>query len=198
MSDQELIENFIAGQTSSFNQLVSRWQKKIFHFAYRYTCSAEAAKDISQETFIRAYKNLVFLQDRDRFSSWLYRIAMNACLDHKKKHTRRLISLDELDRQAREGHTLPRELWTTEKEHPDHKVQRHELMEIIQNALAHLPEEQRIVVIMKQYQELKFTEIADILQESVNTVKTRMYSGLANLRQHLAKAAARPDAADSI
>jgi RNA polymerase sigma-70 factor, ECF subfamily len=185
MSDQELIELFIAGNTSAFNRLVSRWQKKIFHFAYRYTCSSEAAKDISQETFIRAYKNLVYLQDHDRFPGWLYRIAMNACLDHKKKRRRRHISLDELDQQAQQGHNLPPELWTAEKEHPDQNVQRYELQEIIQKALATLPEEQRIVVIMKQYQDLKFTEIADILQESVNTVKTRMYSGLANLRQNL-------------
>jgi RNA polymerase sigma-70 factor, ECF subfamily len=191
MNDQELIEKFIAGHTPSFNQLVSRWQKKIFHFAYRYTCSTEAAKDIGQETFIRVYKNLGYLQDRERFSSWLYRIAMNVCLDHKKKGKRHHISLEKLSQQSQEGRPLPRELWTTDREHPDQNVQQLELAEIIQRALANLPEEQRMVVIMKQYQELKFTEIAEILQESVNTVKTRMYSGLATLRQKLSESAAR-------
>ncbi len=189
MSDQELIETFIAGHTSSFDQLVYRWQKKIFHFAYRYSGSTAAAQDICQETFVRAFKHLSNLQDRQRFAGWLYRIALNACLDHNKQAKRRPLSLEELDSQARDGHALPHELRSTEEDHPDHLVQQRELADQIRHALAQLPEEQRLVVIMKQYQELKFTEIAEILQEPVNTVKTRMYSGLAALRKSLTDSA---------
>jgi len=189
MSDQELIETCIAGHTSSFNQLVYRWQKKIFHFAYRYTGSTAAAQDICQETFVRAFKHLSGLQDRQRFASWLYRIALNACLDHNKRAQRRPLSLEELDSQAREGHALPHALRTTDEDHPDHLGRQHELADLVRKALAQLPEEQRLVVIMKHYQELKFTEIAEILQEPVNTVKTRMYSGLAALRKSLADSA---------
>jgi RNA polymerase sigma-70 factor, ECF subfamily len=185
MSDQLLIENFLSGEQAAFNLLVYRWQKKIFLFACRYTMNAHSAQDITQETFIRAYKGLPRLQDRERFGPWLYQIALNLCKDRYKKKKMNFISIQDAAEISMDGHAPPRELQQDAAAGPDEELQRAELVSHIQKALSLLPEEQRLVVIMKQYQGLLFTEIADILQEPVNTVKSRMYHGLKAIRQNL-------------
>jgi RNA polymerase sigma-70 factor, ECF subfamily len=184
MSDQELISSALAGKTAAFNALVFRWQKRIYTFAYRYTGSSETAQEIAQQTFIRVYKNLPTLKEPERFSSWIYQITMNLCRDHHKKKTHRTVSIDQWSEQT-QTRSLPPELRVKEQEIPDQKMQLAETVGHIHAALSELPEEQRTVIIMKHYQELKFTEIAEILQESVNTVKSRMYYGLAALRKSL-------------
>ncbi len=187
MSDQELVEKFVNGQATAFNALAYRWQKKIYQFAWRLTCSAESAQDICQETFIRAYRNLHRLQDREKFSTWLYQIALNLCKDRHKTKKRWFVSIQELVSEHAETQALPKPLWSDETEQPDQQALRQETCKLIQDALAALPEEQRIVVIMKHYQGFKFDEIADILQEPVNTVKSRMYYGLTAMRKSLEK-----------
>lgn len=184
MSDQALIENFLGGEQAAFNTLVYRWQKKIYLFACRYTMNPHSAQEITQETFIRAFKNLSRLQSRDRFGSWLYQIALNLCKDHYKRRQGGMISLEELEEKSHAGHQLPLELRQVGAG-PDEAVGQAELIAHIQAALRLLPEEQRTVVIMKQYQDLKFSEIAEILQEPVNTIKSRMYHGLAAIRKNL-------------
>ncbi|MBN2357140.1 sigma-70 family RNA polymerase sigma factor [candidate division KSB1 bacterium] len=183
MTDQTLIERYLGGDTSAFNLLVWRWQKKILNFAYRYTNSLDIAKELTQNTFIRVYKNLHRLKDAEKFVPWLYRIALNVCRDHSKAQKRVFVSLHAFNGE-REG-VLPMELWTAACDHPDEKMQQKELSQQIADAIQTLPEEQRVVVIMKQYQGLKFTEIAEMLQVPVNTVKSRMYYGLAALREVL-------------
>jgi RNA polymerase sigma-70 factor, ECF subfamily len=185
MSDQLLIESFLRGEQAAFNMLVYRWQKKIFLFACRYTMNAHSAQDITQETFIRAYKNLPRLQNRERFGSWLYQIALNLCKDRYKSKKADLVSIQELAEKSGDGYALPVELQQDAAASPDEQVRKAELIGYIQKALTLLPEEQRIVVVMKQYQGLKFSEIADILHEPVNTVKSRMYNGLSAIRKNL-------------
>ena len=185
MTDQLLIESFMRGEQAAFNRLVYRWQKKIFLFACRYTMNTHSAQDITQETFIRAYKGLPNLQNRERFGAWLYQIALNLCKDRYKKKSPNLVSIQELTEKSDDGHMLPHELRQDAAENPDEQVRKAELMAHIQKALNLLPEEQRIVVVMKQYQGLKFSEIADILQEPLNTVKSRMYHGLAAIHKNL-------------
>jgi RNA polymerase sigma-70 factor, ECF subfamily len=187
MNDQELVEKFLNGQTTAFNALTYRWQKKIYHFAWRLTFSTENAQEICQETFIRAYKNLHRLQDREKFSTWLYQIALNLSRDRHKGKKRWFVSIQELLTEHPEIQALPKPLWADEKEQPDQRALQRETSELIQNALAQLPQEQRVVVIMKHYQGFKFDEIAEILQEPVNTVKSRMYYGLKAMRKVLEK-----------
>jgi RNA polymerase sigma-70 factor (ECF subfamily) len=175
MTDAKLVENFRKGDIESFNRLVERWQQRIHRFAYRYFASHDEAMEITQKTFIRVYKKLNTLDDAEKFAAWIYRIANNLCLDETKRAGRR---------RSTSMETLPKHpVAEGLASNPDQQVQRSELGSILQLALNQLPPEQRIVVIMKEYEGLKFREIADILDEPENTVKSRLYYGLKKLRQ---------------
>lgn len=175
MNDAKLVEKFRGGDIEAFNRLVERWQDRIHRFAYRYLSSYDEAREITQKTFIRAYKKLHTLEDVDKFSSWLYRIANNLCLDEIKRAGRR--------RSAPMKALGPDPIAESLASSPDRTIQHQQLEVLLQQALSRLPDEQRIVVIMKEYQGLTFREIAEILKEPENTVKSRMYYGLNALRK---------------
>lgn len=174
VTDAQLVEKFRSGDIEAFNTLVDRWQQRIHRFAYRFFCSHDEASEITQKTFIKAYKNLSSLKDAEKFSSWIYRIANNLCLDETKRAGRRRSAPMEM---------LSNDLIKQDiDENPEHQVTQQQLGKLLQQALNHLPNEQRIVVIMKEYEGLKFREIAEILDVPENTVKSRMYYGLTKLR----------------
>ena len=174
MTDAKLVENFRNGDIEAFNRLVERWQQRIHRFAYRYFSSHDEAMEITQKTFIRVYKKLNSLDDAEKFSSWIYRIANNLCLDETKRASRR---------RSRSMDALPQHpVAESIVDNPDRQIQRNDLESILQLALKQIPADQRMVVIMKEYEGLKFREIAEILDEPENTVKSRLYYGLTKLR----------------
>lgn len=184
MTDSALVTRFLNGDIQAFNTLVWRWEKPLLNFIWRQVGDQETAKDLTQTALIRIYKQLPKLKDADRFSSWAYRIAINLCKDEfKRRKRRKTTSLDEMtlheqDRRIYAAqHTAPRT--------PESLLHQDQLGHILEASLQKLPEAQRVVVIMKQYQGLKFTEISDILKEPVNTVKSRLYYGLKAMRRHL-------------
>ena len=190
MNDRDLIEKFLNGNIDAFNTLVWRWQKIIFNFTWRDLGNREEAHDVTQQVFIRVYQNLHKLKDRDRFSTWMYQIAANLCRDVIKQRRRRhVLSLENMQETgsselaANDALTLLPE----GEQHPDRIVSRSQLRELLERALQEIPEEQRVVVVMKEYQNLKFTEIAEILGAPVNTIKSRLYYGLHALRKVLAR-----------
>jgi RNA polymerase sigma-70 factor (ECF subfamily) len=186
MNDGTLIKKFCDGEIGAFNTLVWRWQKPIFNFVLRYLGDPEAAREISQQTFIKAYRNLTTLKEHARFSTWLYQIAVNLCRDEiKRRRRRRTYSLDSLQDEGEPSPMRDALTVADETANPDRIVNRQELRDILARALQQLPEEQRVVVIMKEYQGLKFTEIAEMLGVPLNTAKSRMYYGLTALRKIL-------------
>ena len=184
MTEQELIEQLISGNRDRFNVLVWKWEKPIFNFALRYLGDYESARDVTQKTFIRVFKNIAKLKDAQRFSSWIYQIAANLCKDEiKKRSSRDFLSIDLIQENSENGHLMPEELIDLENDHPDAALNQKQIGSILQKALNQLPEEQRVVIIMKEYQGLKFREIAEALGEPLNTVKSRMYYGLNGLKK---------------
>jgi len=175
MDDTQLIEQFRSGNTEAFNHLVTRWQKPIHRFAFRYFADREEAADITQKTFIKAYQNLDSLKDSDKFSSWIYRIASNLCIDETRQNGKRK-KINSLESWI-EGSEV------AAVNTPETKLEKNELGKLMQKALLAIPDDQRTVIILKEYEGLKFREIAHILQESENTVKSRMYYGLNALRK---------------
>ncbi len=174
MEDAQLVQDFLGGNHQAFNVLIKRWQDKIHHFAYRYFASSDDAAEITQKTFIKAYQKLNTLEDASKFGSWLYRIANNLCLDELKRAGRkRATSLEALK-------TAPQ---TEVASSADEKLVRNEALVLLHKALLQLPVDQRMVVIMKEYEGLTFREIAEILDESENTIKSRMYYGLRTLKK---------------
>jgi len=131
--------------------------------------------------FIRVYKNLRHLKSPEKFQSWIYQVAANLCKDEIKSIKRRSsISIENIQENNVEGNF---NIVEPERCQPDNNLNNVELQELIKQALQAIPEEQRVVIIMKEYQGLKFVEIAEALGEPLNTVKSRMYYGLNALRK---------------
>ena len=174
-SDEYLLELALEGDGACFGELTERWQNRIFRFISRYVGSSEVARDLTQDTFIKAYQNLGRLSDHGRFSSWLYKIALNECrMRFRRGKSRVDVPYDE---QAE------LELERSQAPDPERQMQQRERAEVLRQAFQELPDEQRAVILMKEYQGLKFHEIAGILETPVSTVKSRMYLGLKTLRK---------------
>lgn len=187
MNDEYLIQEFNAGNISAFNTLVWRWEKPIYNFIFRYIGDNEQAKDVMQHCFIRVFKSLGKLQDQSRFSSWIYQIAMNLCRDELKKKKYQTYSISEV-REFDDGDKADQKIVLADEEQDTTKLTHHEnLAVLLQKALMTIPEEQRVVIIMKQYHGMKFTEIAEVLKTPINTIKSRMYYGLDALHNVLQK-----------
>jgi len=165
--------------------MVWRWEKPIYNFILRYIGNKELARDVTQKVFIRVYRNLKKLRDPTKFSPWIYQIASNLCRDEiKKMNHGHFVSLDLIQENSENGgYQLPQELHDSQHLSPDDRLNQKQISNIVQKALQQLPEEQRIVIIMKEYQGLKFREIAEALQQPLNTIKSRMYYGLNGLRK---------------
>lgn len=185
MHSDALIQRAKQGDQNAQGRLVQLWYKRIYNFGYKFFTDHDLAMEVSQKTFISMCRNLEGLQDIGRFKSWLYTIAVNYCREEARKMKNSRASSFDLvwDREAENS---PRwESSGSRLDNPEKQLQQSELSDILQNALLQLNEEQREVVIMKEYEGLKFREIAEILNISENTVKSRMYYGLDGLRKIL-------------
>ncbi len=177
-SDEELVAAFQRGELDAFDTLILRWDGKIRGAIYRILGSEDEARDLCQEAFLRAYRALPGFKGQARFSSWLYQIALNLCRDRMRRRRGRVfVSLDDADQP---GH---------QKVDPGPStldlVESQDLSRAVADAIADLPEEQRVVIVLKEYQDLTFLEISETLDVPLSTVKTRLYRGLTQLRESL-------------
>jgi RNA polymerase sigma-70 factor (ECF subfamily) len=179
-SDEELVARAMGGDADSFNQLILRWERPIYALAYRVIGREEDARDVCQETFLRAYRALPGFKGQAKFSSWLYRIALNLCRDWIRRQRRAPVV------------QLPEEVDVVElasERGPVESIEdlaaRRELSEVVARAMADLPDEQRTAIILKEYHGMTFQEIADMQGCPLSTVKTRLYQGLLVVRRHL-------------
>ena len=187
-SDEELVARSMGGDLDSFNQLVLRWERPIYALAYRVIGREEEARDVAQETFLRAFRALNGFKGQAKFSSWLYRITLNLCRDWMRKERRTPVS------QAPEGIDIIELAGeATPSETIEQMVGRKELGRAVSKAMAALPEEQRTAIILKEYHGLTFQEIADMLGCPLSTVKTRLYQGLSVVRKQLEQAGVSSD-----
>jgi RNA polymerase sigma-70 factor (ECF subfamily) len=178
-TDEQLVEAFQAGDVSAFDLLVSRWDRKIQGAVYRVVGQSEDVRDIAQEAFLKAYRALPLFKREAKFSSWLYQIALNLCRDRLRRRRRSLAEVS-LDLLSENGDPL----LATGPSAMD-LVEAREISQTVGAAVWALPEEQREVIVLKEYQGLTFQEIADVLGLPVSTVKTRLYRGLGLLRECL-------------
>jgi RNA polymerase sigma-70 factor (ECF subfamily) len=179
-TDEELVARSIGGDLDSFNQLVLRWERPIYALAYRVIGREEDARDVCQETFLRAFRALGGFKGQAKFSSWLYRITLNLCRDWIRRERRQPLA------QTPEGIDLVELAGEAEDtESIEDLVARKEIGAAVAKAMALLPEEQRTAIVLKEYHGLTFQEIADMLDCPLSTVKTRLYQGLTVLRRQL-------------
>ena len=180
-TDEQLVESALAGDSDAFGEVVRRWERKIYALAYGITGSVEDARDAAQETFISAYRNLQGFRGEAKVSSWLHRIAVNHCITRKRRARVRAETgiEDELETAGE------RFLSTNERESPALATEAKERTEAVRRAVAALPPELREVVVLKEFEDLTFQEIADALQIPLSTVKSRLYTALKQLRLRL-------------
>ncbi|MGE0703319.1 MAG: RNA polymerase sigma factor [Vicinamibacterales bacterium] len=182
-TDEELVARSAQGDTDAFNQLIRRWERPIYALAYRTIGREEDARDVCQETFLRAFRALPSFRGQAKFSSWLYRIALNLCRDWARRERRAPVvqppedtDIFELAASAEPSESI------------EDLVARKDLTRAVEKLMARLPEEQRTAIILKEYHDLTFQEIADLQGCPLSTVKTRLYQGLAVLRRELERA----------
>ena len=188
-TDEDLVIAFQSGDIPAFDQLVRRWDRKIQGVIYRLVGNHDEARDLSQEAFLKAYRALGTFKQEARFSSWLYQIAINATRDRLRRRRRRTdLSLDDVEEK---GEASLRDSGPSALD----LIESNDLSRAVAAAMAALSEEQREVVILKEYEGLTFPEIAETLDVPLSTVKTRLYRGLGQLRVRLERQGIRGGAA---
>jgi RNA polymerase sigma-70 factor (ECF subfamily) len=185
-TDEELLLALQSGDTDSFGLLVARWERPLFNFVYRMISRTEDARDICQETFLRVLRHRQRFKPGSRFSTWMYQIALNLCRDQARKKRRwSLVMVD--SGQGGEESPSPRFEGVSREGDPVEIAETRERRDAVVRALHEIPPEQREVLILKEYEGMKFREIADVLGCPESTVKSRMYYGLNGLKSALAK-----------
>lgn len=181
--DEALMLQLQTGDLLSFDTLVKRWEKPLLNYCYRMVNDLPLAEDLRQEVFLRIYRSAKTYRPTAQFSTWMYRIATNLCLDALTKQQRRKeMSIDTYLDSESEGFDER----LIDPSNPPHAVViRKETESRVRSALARLPEDQRVVVTLRHYNDMKFHEIAAIVERPISTVKSRMAAALERLNKML-------------
>jgi RNA polymerase sigma-70 factor (ECF subfamily) len=170
-AEREAVRAAQRGEREAFDRLVARYQRDIYRLCFRYVNNHEDASDMAQEAFLRAYRALAKFRGESAFSTWLYRIAVNTCLNFRAARRPRTEELPESLADP-----LPAAFDQVANEDEARRVR---------EAVRRLPEKQRATLILKIYQELTHEEVARILGTTVGTVKANLFHALGNLRRAL-------------
>jgi RNA polymerase sigma-70 factor (ECF subfamily) len=180
--DIELMLAFQKGERSAFEALLRKHYRNVLNFCYRFLGRRDSAEDITHEVFLKAYQSAAGYQPRARFRTWLYTIAKNLCLNELRSKVYQMNSWDEAgDREAEEPNGLPEDL-----QPPEDRVLRKERRAAIRAAIDELPENQRLAVILRRYDDFSYEEIAAALGISEKAVKSLLNRAKEHLRKKLA------------
>ena len=171
--DPALVEACLAGHRDAFAPIVQRYQRQVYHVCYRFSGNHADAADLAQDVFVRAYRGLHGFKGASSIQTWLYRIAVNVCLNRASLKTPRSAPLG--TREIDAG-----------LETADDVLVRGERAAEVRAAIRRLPPKQRATLILRVYHDLPHQEIAGILGSSVGAVKANFFHALANLRKLLA------------
>ncbi|HEX7667131.1 MAG TPA: RNA polymerase sigma factor [Polyangiaceae bacterium] len=187
VSDEMLMIRYQRGDRSAFGLLVKRHQSPLYNFAFRQLRVQSAAEDVVQEAFVRVVQNAAEFKHEARFTTWVYTITRNLCIDQMRKRAlRRHASLDDAKGADSDGPTLG-EQTADKKANVEREATGDELKARIAQAVDELPDDQREVFLMREVSNLPFKEIADITGVPENTVKSRMRYALERLQAALSE-----------
>lgn len=185
VNDEDLIKLSTQGDMQAFEELVARYQNRVYSLSYRYMGNEEDANDMAQEAMLKAYRALRAFKGESSFSTWLYRITANVCLDElrKRKRTVHMIYLDEPVATV-DGNDMERDI-ADQSPTADIIYEQKELGELLQSVINTLKPEHRTVIILRDIMDLSYEEMAEILKCSMGTVKSRLSRGREILRRKL-------------
>ena len=179
-NDELLIERARRGDQNAFEQLITQHEKMLYNVALRIMKKPEDAMDMAQESIIKIYRYISGFKGDCTFSVWMYRIVTNTCLDELRRRKRKAsVSLDSL---VDEG-TMQFE---DKGETPEQKLERHELSDMIREAINELDDDYRVVITLRDIQELSYQEIAEVTSSNIGTVKSRIFRARSQLQKKLA------------
>lgn len=172
--DRRLVEEFLKGEEKSFSQLVERYKERIYLLVWRMVRNREDALDLSQEVFIKAYKNLKRFRHESNFYTWIYRIAVNVALNFaRRERFKSFLSLSDLSERLASGSS------------PSEDMERDQLSGLIDRGIMKLPEKQRMVFILRHYEEMSVKEVAELVGRSEGTIKASYYQAIKKLQKFL-------------
>lgn len=172
----------LKGDQRAFAELVALYQDKLFHMAYRMLNNRQEAEDVVQETFLRVHKNLERYDENLKFSTWIYRIATNLCIDRlRKRKPTYSLDAESSEHEGLDGYSMI----PSDNRTPESEMLLSETQRIIHEAIDSLPPKYKTVMMLRYIQELSLQEISDVLDMPVTTIKTRVHRGREFLRKKL-------------
>jgi RNA polymerase sigma-70 factor (ECF subfamily) len=178
--DQRLIAQCLDGDNAAFGELVRRYQDRLYNTVYRLVDNAEDAADVVQDAFLNAYQSLDGFKGDSLFFTWLYRIAVNTAISHKRKQ-RVLLSID----AGRNGVASVQPLDESEYSRPGQALEQAEQGQFVHQALQRLSPEHRAVLILKDMEGQRYEEMAELLGVPIGTIRSRLHRARAELRELL-------------
>ena len=178
LTDEKLIARFQDGDVNAYNELVNRYKDKLLNFVFRYFNNREQAEDVVQETMIKLYTHASYYKNIAKFSTWIYTIAKNNALTELRKNKRKQTA----------------SLWTNEGKPIDIEIKGESLEKTVHNQIAieelnkyldEIPENFRVAVVLRDFQELSYEEISKILEIPIGTIKSRINRGRIQLSEKM-------------
>jgi RNA polymerase sigma-70 factor (ECF subfamily) len=174
LDDSALARAAADGNREAFDTIVERHRRAVYQVCYRFVNNHEDASDLAQDAFVRAWKGLKNFKGQSALSTWLYRIAVNVCLNRKAEKRRITEPIETTEHVA-----------DTRIEGAHHALVREERAVVVRRAIANLPEKQRATLILRTYHEMSHQEIADVLGTSVGAAKANLFHALNSLKKIL-------------
>lgn len=180
MTDEELVNRHINGDAFAFEEIVSKYEKLVYSICYRMFNNSEDAKDVSQEVFLKIYKNMEKAIGKGSFKAWICRIANNACIDElRKRKNKKTLSLDA---PVNDDEKLRREVVDTAPL-PEEELVNKEKEKLIKNCIDELPPDYKSIIVLRDINNLSYDEISEILNINIGTVKSRISRSRKKLKE---------------
>jgi RNA polymerase sigma-70 factor (ECF subfamily) len=178
LADSELVQSTLAGRESDFEELVRRYQRPIAAYVYRMVGDYDAALDLTQEVFIKVYASLSRYRAEFKFSTWIYKIAHNAAIDHLRRHATR-------ETVANSDNNRAESTVETRRLSPEQESERSERCSEIEEVVQLLAAPYRELILLRHAQDLSYEEIAEVTGLPLGTVKNRLFRAREAMREHL-------------
>lgn len=182
--DTNLMLQLKSGDQHAFQELVERHKLSVLNLCLRFAGNKADAEDLAQEVFIRIFQSAPKYEVKAAFTTWVYRIAVNLCLNHQRR--KKIVHFFSLNhKHSSDSQFEDRQPEAPGSEQPDQEFERKELQRLVQDAIQSLPESQKTVIILHRYQELSYQEIAEVLDTTVSAVESRLHRAKQNLKKRL-------------
>lgn len=183
-SDTNLMLLIKNGDQQAFRELVERHKLSVLNLCLRFVGNKQDAEDLAQEAFIRVFQAAPNYEVKAAFTTWLYRITVNLCLNHQRR--KKILHFFSLDQGKNSQHQASYGVHDfADQQRPDADFERKELQQIVHQAILSLPENQQSVLILHRYHDLSYKEIADVLATTVSAVESRLHRAKENLKKKL-------------